>query len=89
MASMRIFGGGGAFEPLFHDHRERKLAASCLRATRGLEEKGRLFFLYPCMRYCLSFGLIAACRLEFEGDDRRILQSLRSAGEISHRQWIR
>ena len=26
---------------------------------------------------------------EFEGDDRRILQSLRSAGEISHRQWIR
>ena len=42
---MRIFRG--ALEPLFHDHRERKLAARCLRATRGLEEKGRLFFLYP------------------------------------------
>ena len=46
MVSMRIFGGGGALELLFHDHRERKLAASCLRATRGLEGKGRLFFLY-------------------------------------------
>jgi hypothetical protein len=26
MVSMRIFGGGGALEPLSHDHRERKLA---------------------------------------------------------------
>ena len=42
---MRIFRG--ALEPLFHDHRERKLAARCLRATRGLEEKGCLIFLYP------------------------------------------
>ena len=46
MVSMRIFGGEGALEPLFHDHCERKLATRCLRATHGLEEKGRLYLLY-------------------------------------------
>ena len=45
MVSMRNFGGGGALEPLSHDHREHKLATSCLRTTHELEEKGRLFFL--------------------------------------------
>jgi hypothetical protein len=46
MVSMRIFAGGGALGLLFHDHRDRKLASSYLHATRGLEEKVRLFFLY-------------------------------------------
>lgn len=43
---MQIFRGIGAFAQPSHDHRERKVAISGLRASHCLQEKGRLFCLY-------------------------------------------